>query len=154
MCSLSVEAIIGQVVVWLLLLLLSLVGWDWVHYWPILPALDNRWLWSNWWNEDWQGKPKYTEKTCPSATLFTINPTGPDPGPNLARRGGKPASNTLSYGAAIVAGLMVRLCVCVSRDAKWIGDRKRKVTPLPINSTTAKCQEFRPSQKRIIWDIR
>jgi hypothetical protein len=21
-------------------------------------------LWSNWWNEDWQGKPKYSEKTC------------------------------------------------------------------------------------------
>jgi hypothetical protein len=28
-------------------------------------------LWSNWWNEDWQGKPKYSEKTCPSATLST-----------------------------------------------------------------------------------
>jgi hypothetical protein len=23
------------------------------------------------WNEDWQEKPKYSEKTCPSATLFT-----------------------------------------------------------------------------------
>jgi hypothetical protein len=28
-------------------------------------------FWSNWWNEDWQGKPKYSEKTCPSATLST-----------------------------------------------------------------------------------
>jgi hypothetical protein len=28
-----------------------------------------------WWNEDWQGKPKYSEKTCPSATLSTANPT-------------------------------------------------------------------------------
>jgi hypothetical protein len=27
----------------------------------------------NWWNEDWQGKPKYSEKTCPSATLSTTN---------------------------------------------------------------------------------
>jgi hypothetical protein len=27
------------------------------------------------WNEDWQGKPKYSEKTCPSATLSTTNPT-------------------------------------------------------------------------------
>jgi hypothetical protein len=26
-------------------------------------------FWSNWWNEDWQRKPKYSEKTCPSATL-------------------------------------------------------------------------------------
>jgi hypothetical protein len=33
-------------------------------------------LWNNWWNEDWQGKPKYPEKTCPSATLSTTNPTG------------------------------------------------------------------------------
>jgi hypothetical protein len=24
--------------------------------------------------EDWQGKPKYSEKTCPSATLYTTNP--------------------------------------------------------------------------------
>jgi hypothetical protein len=35
------------------------------------------WLWicSCWWNEDWQGKPKYSEKTCPSATWSTTNPT-------------------------------------------------------------------------------
>jgi hypothetical protein len=26
---------------------------------------------SNWWNKNWQGKPKYSEKTCPSATLST-----------------------------------------------------------------------------------
>jgi hypothetical protein len=51
------------------------------------------------WNEDWQGKPKYSEKTCPSATLSTTNPTWPDPGLNPGRRGGKPATNRLSYGA-------------------------------------------------------
>jgi hypothetical protein len=36
------------------------------------------WLWwlrRIWWNEDWQGKLKYSEKTCPSATLSTTNPT-------------------------------------------------------------------------------
>jgi hypothetical protein len=48
------------------------------------------WWWRNWWNEDWQGKPKYSEKTCPSATFFTTNPTWPDPGANPGRRGGKP----------------------------------------------------------------
>jgi hypothetical protein len=26
------------------------------------------------WNEDWQEKPKYSEKTCHSATLSTTNP--------------------------------------------------------------------------------
>jgi hypothetical protein len=33
---------------------------------------------------------------CPSQ-----NPTGPDPGLNAGRRGGKPATNRLSYGAAL-----------------------------------------------------
>jgi hypothetical protein len=61
---------------------LLLVGWDCGHFWPIVPAPDDRWgwLWSNWWNEDWQWKPKYSEKTCPSATWSTTNPTWPDPG--------------------------------------------------------------------------
>jgi hypothetical protein len=26
------------------------------------------WWWRIWWNEGWQGKPRYSEKTCPSAT--------------------------------------------------------------------------------------
>jgi hypothetical protein len=43
------------------------------HCWPIVPAPDYRWwLWSSWWNEDWQGKPKYSEKTCPSAMLMIL----------------------------------------------------------------------------------
>jgi hypothetical protein len=40
------------------------------------------------------------EKTCPSATSSTTNPTSIDPGLNPGRRGGKPATNRLSYGAA------------------------------------------------------
>jgi hypothetical protein len=48
-----------------------------------------------------QGKPKYSEKTCPSAILSTTNPTWPDPAANPGRRGGKPATNRLSYGAAL-----------------------------------------------------
>jgi hypothetical protein len=72
------------------------------HYWPIVLAPDDRWwwLWRNWWNEDWQRKPKYSEKTCPSAILSTTNPTWLDTGLNPGRRGGKPATNHLSYGAA------------------------------------------------------
>jgi hypothetical protein len=58
------------------------------------------WWWRIWWNEEWQGKPKYSEKTCSSATLSTTNPTWPGPGSNPGRRGGKPATNRLSYGAA------------------------------------------------------
>jgi hypothetical protein len=59
-------------------------------------------VWSSRWNENWKGKPKYSEKTCPSATLFTTNPTWPDLGSNPGRRGGKPATNHLSYGTAFV----------------------------------------------------
>jgi hypothetical protein len=72
------------------------VGWDLRHQVlrPLLAyctAPDDKWgwLWSNWWNENWQGKPKYSEKTCPSAILSTTNPTWPDPGANPGRRGGK-----------------------------------------------------------------
>jgi hypothetical protein len=57
------------------------------------------WGWRILWNE-WQGKPKYSEKTCPDATLSTTNPTWPDPGLNPGRRGRKPATNRFSYGAA------------------------------------------------------
>jgi hypothetical protein len=41
--------------------------WYCGQYWPIVPAPDDRWwwLWSNWWSEDWQRKPKYSEKMCP-----------------------------------------------------------------------------------------
>jgi hypothetical protein len=69
--------------------------------WPIVPGPDDRWwLWSNWWNVNWHGKPKYSEKTSPSATLFTTNPTWPDSDLNLGHCGGKPATNRLSYGTA------------------------------------------------------
>jgi hypothetical protein len=41
------------------------------------------------------------EKTCSSSTLSTTNPTLLDPGLNPGRRGGIPATNRLSYGAAL-----------------------------------------------------
>jgi hypothetical protein len=57
------------------------------------------WEWRIWCNE-WQGKPKYLEKTCPDATLSTTNPTWPEPGLNLGRRSEKPTTNRFSYGTA------------------------------------------------------
>jgi hypothetical protein len=70
--------------------------------WPIVPAPDYRrwWVWSSRRNKNWQGKPKYSEKTCPSATLSTTNPTWPDLGSNLGRRGVKPATSCVIYGTA------------------------------------------------------
>jgi hypothetical protein len=71
----------------------------------IVPTPNDRWwwrrLWSNRWNANWQGKPKYSKKTCLSATLSTKNPTWPDPGSNPGRRCRKPATNRLSYGTAL-----------------------------------------------------
>jgi hypothetical protein len=56
----------------------------------IVPALVDGWwwVWSSRWN-DRQGKLKYSEKTYPSATLFTINPTLLEP-----------ATNCLSYSTS------------------------------------------------------
>jgi hypothetical protein len=36
-------------------------------------------FWSNWWNENLQGKPKYSEKTYSSATLSTTKSLMTDP---------------------------------------------------------------------------
>jgi hypothetical protein len=66
--------------------------------WPIVPA--PWWGWSSRWNENWQGKPKYSERTFRSATLSITNTTWPDLGLNPGRRGGNPATNRLSYGTA------------------------------------------------------
>jgi hypothetical protein len=54
------------------------------------------WGWRIWWNEDWQGKPKYSEKTCLSATLSTTNPTWPDPGANPGCRSLRLVTDRLS----------------------------------------------------------
>jgi hypothetical protein len=51
------------------------------------------------WN-GWQGKPKYLEKTCPSAALYTTNATRSDLGLNPGSRSGKPVTIRLSYGTA------------------------------------------------------
>jgi hypothetical protein len=44
--------------------------------------------------------------------LSTTNPTWPDPGLNPGRRGGKPATNRFSYGAAVVLGFCGWLLWC------------------------------------------
>jgi hypothetical protein len=35
-------------------------------------------MWGSWWNENWQGKPKCSEKTRPSDTFSITNPKWPD----------------------------------------------------------------------------
>jgi hypothetical protein len=58
-------------------------------------------MWNSQWNETWQGKQKYWDKTFPSVTLSTTNPTWVELSPNPSRRGGKPSTNRLSYGTAM-----------------------------------------------------
>jgi hypothetical protein len=60
------------------------------------PRMTWWWVWSSRWNENWQMKPKYSEKTCPTATFSTTNPTWPELGSNPGR-GRKPETNRLSY---------------------------------------------------------
>jgi hypothetical protein len=68
--------------------------------WPIVPPLDDRWwwMWSTQWNENWQGKPKKSEKIFRSATSSTTNPTWCDLGSNSGCCGEKPGNNHLSNG--------------------------------------------------------
>jgi hypothetical protein len=61
------------------------IGGGWRSYWvhsalrPLLAYYTCPgwlWGWRSWWTERfWQGKRKYSEKTCPDATLSTTNPT-------------------------------------------------------------------------------
>jgi hypothetical protein len=88
-----------------------LVGRDWVHLVlrPLL-APDDRlwWLWNSWTNEDWQGKPKYSEKTCPNACPPRI-PNHQTLSSNPGRRVGKPATKRLSYGTVLQSGFLLLL---------------------------------------------
>jgi hypothetical protein len=49
----------------------------------------NRW-------DDRQGKPQYSEETCPNAALSTTNHTMPGLGSNPGRSGRKTATNRVS----------------------------------------------------------
>jgi hypothetical protein len=51
---------------------------------------------------DWQGKPKYSEKTSSSVTSSTTNPTLLGPSSVPGRHGGRPETDSLSYGAAAI----------------------------------------------------
>jgi hypothetical protein len=49
---------------------------------------------------DWQGKLKYWEETCPSAAVSTTDPTRLSSGRNAGRYGVRPVTTRLSYGSA------------------------------------------------------
>jgi hypothetical protein len=73
-----------------------------VTNWPsVSDPNDIWWMVSSWWNENWQMRPQYSEKTSPSSTLSTTNPTIPDLGSNAGRRGGKRTTDRLNYGTVL-----------------------------------------------------
>jgi hypothetical protein len=54
----------------------------------IIPVPADKWeKWSSWWNENWQGKLKYLDNTCPSSTVSTTNPRWTDLELNSGHRG-------------------------------------------------------------------
>jgi hypothetical protein len=53
------------------------------------------------------GETEVLGENLPQATLSTTNPTWLEPGLNPGRRGGKPATNRLSYGAAFSYSLIL-----------------------------------------------
>jgi hypothetical protein len=102
--------------------------------WPIVPAPDGRWwVWSSRWNENLQGKSKYSEKTCPSCTLSTSNSTWPDLGSNLGRRCEKPATNRYLCDVSFYSPLhyefaLLRVCPFVERpQTKFRPSFNRKI---------------------------
>jgi hypothetical protein len=115
-----------------------------VGHWMAYCTLPGRlgW-WRIWWNEDWQGKPKYSEKTCSSATLSATNPTWPDPGSNPGRRGGKPATNRLSYGAATETKLLQVASHWICLGHTWV---RSLVLPLDITPGSQTNNAPRPDQ--------
>jgi hypothetical protein len=61
------------------------------------------WGWRIWWNDDWQGKPKYSEKTYPSVTFSTTNPTWSD---RARTRAASVGSQRLTAWASTGAGFL------------------------------------------------
>jgi hypothetical protein len=53
-------------------------------------------------NENGEGKPKNSDKTCQGVPLYTINSIPTDLGLNPSRCGEKPAANRLIYGCPIL----------------------------------------------------
>jgi hypothetical protein len=88
--ELTLLSCVGEVVVQIsagtLTIVYFLIPWcrTSANIWPIVPAPDD-----NWQNENWQEKPKYSEKACSSAALSTTNPTWCDLGSKLGRRGSR-----------------------------------------------------------------
>jgi hypothetical protein len=86
-------------------LFIYLCGWNGTKstttaaiYWPIyqLCMIDGDHCGAVSGMNEWQGKRKYSEETCPSAAMSTKYLTWLDPGSNPGRSNGKPATDCLN----------------------------------------------------------
>jgi hypothetical protein len=77
---------------------------------------------------EWElaGENEVLEKTCPGATLSATNPTWIDLGPNRGHCGGKPATNRLSYGTALMENLVF---VSIDLDRAPLNQQNGVITP-------------------------
>jgi hypothetical protein len=84
---------------------LKLVGWIFWYCGNILASLYQPRMigdgdcGDNWWNEDWQGETEVLGENLPQRRFFHQKSHMPRSVLNPGRRGGKPATNRLSYGA-------------------------------------------------------
>jgi hypothetical protein len=75
--------------------------------------------------------------------MSTTNPTCPDVGSNPGRRGGKPATNRLSYGTATATA---NWAVVVCRIAETSSRRLKKLTSLSSTSSPQAMNQGRPGE--------
>jgi hypothetical protein len=89
--------------------------------WPILAAPDDRWwTWSSRWNENWQGKPKYSDKICPGDTSSTTNPTWTDVGCGVTNYGIQTLYAPSSVQVSELAGKCVYLNITSCRRTQGV----------------------------------
>jgi hypothetical protein len=81
---------------------------------------------------EWQGKPKYSEKPCRSVALSITDSTWLGPGSNPeGGNSGKPATNCLSYGTA-VCGIKIQKEASKARQRLYSRNKTNKQTPWPL----------------------
>jgi hypothetical protein len=79
---------------------------------PLLAYCTSLRLWRNWWNEDWQGKPKYSgKKPAPAPLCPPQIPTWLDPGSNpLSLHGHSRENPTSSRYAGVLKIKEIWIC--------------------------------------------
>jgi hypothetical protein len=91
-------------------------------------------FWSNWWNENWQRKPKYSEKTYPSATLSTTKSHmtflhgllfSPEDGGDMLL-------NNMHLLSSDYTVLHPRRETCLEKSLVWMFHTCRKLNLLPV----------------------